>query len=250
MARLPRLVQADRMHYVAQFAHEGISLFRDADDYQILRKWLLEASRQFKVAVHCYAFLPTGLQFLVTPTDGTGLARMMQWLGRHYVPYFNRKYGRSGGLWQGRFRTTIIEPARYFVDCCRYIEAAPYRAGIVAEVGAYTWSSYRHHAGLQVDYILHDPPQYWALGNTPFEREANYVTHLEQVLTSSELKHLQGVLGKGWVLGSDAFIAEVEAETERRARPVGRGRPRKQIQDQVGQVLEASTSTSGSEIAG
>lgn len=232
MARLPRLIVPGRMHYVSQRCHDMLELFRDSDDFQHMRTWILEASRQFHVRIFSYVLLAEGIRMLVEPSDHEGLARMMQWVGRHYVPYFNRKYGRTGSLWQGRFHTTLIEPERYFTLCSRYIEAAPVRSRLVNQVGDYPWSSYAHHAGVRSDPILSDPVSYWAMGNTPFEREANYVACMEQALTSVEEEALEHGLCRSWVLGGAAFVAEIEHSTQRRTQPLRRGRPRKRSSDQ------------------
>ena len=122
----------------------------------------------------------------------------MQWVGRHYVPYFNRKYGRAGTLWQGRFKATVIDAANYLMSCTRYIELNPVRSGIAANPGDYAWSSYAHHIGAKSDPSITDHPLFWALGNTPFEREAAYKDLAEQALAPEDLQELKETARKGW----------------------------------------------------
>jgi putative transposase len=167
------------------------------------------------------------MHLLATPSDNTGLGRMMQWIGRHYVPYFNQKYGRSGTLWQGRYKATVIESERYFLMCSCYMELNPVRAGIAASAENYRWSSYAHHAGIKADPLISDHAVYWALGNTPFDREDAYKRLIEQGLSTNEVGALTEATHKGWALGSEKFKARLEKEVKRRVSPAKRGRPAK-----------------------
>lgn len=228
MARLPRLVIANQAHHVIQRGNDRQTIFRDDSDYLAFLAWLREGSRQFKVAIHAYVLMPNHLHLLASPSDQEGLGRMMQWIGRHYVPYFNRKYDRVGTLWQGRYKATVIDSERYFMTCSRYIELNPVRASLAAGPGDYLWSSYLHHIGAQPDSIITDHALYWALGNTPFQREAAYKALVEQALTSEEVSTLSEATLKGWALGSDQFKSALERQIHRRVQPAKRGRPFKQ----------------------
>jgi putative transposase len=227
MARLPRLIVPDQLHHVIQSGNDRQQIFQDAEDYEAFLKWLREASKLFKVAIHAYVLMPNHLHLLLSPSDQTGLARMMQWVGRYYVPYFNRKYKRYGTLWKGRYKAAVIEPEQYFMACCRYIELNPVRNGLVAAPSEYRWSSYLHHVGARQDPVMTDHPKYWALGNTPFEREAAYRELTEQSLADEEVQQISDFTAKGWALGSVAFKAALEKKTQRRLSPTQRGRPSK-----------------------
>jgi putative transposase len=233
MARLPRLVIPHQPHHVIQRGNDRQLIFRDDADYAAFLTWLRDAARQFKVAVHAYVLLPNHLHLLLTPSDQAGLGRMMQWVGRHYVPYFNHKYERAGTLWQGRYKATVIDSERYFMTCCRYIELNPVRAGMVASPAEYAWSSYAHHVGRTPDPLIIDHPLYWALGNTPFDREVAYRELTEQGLTREEIDALNEATLKGWALGSDKFKLALEKQTKRRVQPAKRGRPPKEAQLQA-----------------
>ena len=225
MARLPRLVVPDQVHHIIQRGHDGQPAFRSAEDYLFFLRCLRDAARRFQVAVHAYVLLPDQIRLLATPVDATGLARTMQWVGRHYVPYFNRQYGRSGTLWQGRYRTTVIDAAQYLMLCSRFIELYPVRAGLAGQPADYPWSSYMHHIGAVPDGLVTDHRLYWALGNTPFEREAAYRALAEQGLSEEQVAELDAALLKGWVLGSPLFKTSIEKQGGRRVQPVKRGRP-------------------------
>ncbi len=227
MARQPRLVIAAQPHHIVQSAVDSQIAFRDDDDHRAFLNWLRDAAKLYKVAIHAYVLLPNQLQILATPTDTDGMARMMQWVGRHYVPYFNKKYHRGGTLWQGRFKASVVDPATYLLLCTRYIEGAPVRAALGTTPLDYSWSSYAHHVGAKPDALVMDHVVYWSLGNTPFEREAAYRALAEQPLTVPELSNLDDSVRKGWAIGPDAFKSELEKQTNRQVRPGKRGRPGK-----------------------
>lgn len=229
MARLPRLVIPNQPHHIIQRGNDRQPIFRDTADYVAFLDWLREASRQFKVAIHAYVLMSNHLHLLASPSDQEGLSRMMQWIGRHYVPYFNQKYARTGTLWQGRFKATVIDSERYLMMCCRYIELNPVRAGMVTGPGDYPWSSYAHHIGIKSDPIVTDHALYWSLGNTPFQREAAYKGLVEQGDNEEDVQALGEATHKGWALGSEQFKLTLEKLTPRRVRQVKRGRPPRQV---------------------
>lgn len=225
MARLPRLIVPNQPHYLIQRGLNGQEVFRDSDDYTAFLGWLRSAARQYKVAVHAYTLLPGELHLLVTPSDAEGLGGMVQWIGRHYVPYYNQKYGREGTLWAGRYKTSVIEAENYLMACSRYIEFAALRAGLAPGAEQYPWSSYPHHAGIKPDGTVTDHPLYWALGNTPFQREAAYIELTAQGLPGAQQRAIEAAALKGWPLGSDKWKAELERRMKRQVLPAKRGRP-------------------------
>lgn len=227
MARLPRLVVPHQPHHVIQRGNGGQAIANEAADYVAFLGWLREAAKQFKVAIHAYVLTPHQLDLLLTPSDAAGLGRLMQWVGRYYVPYFNRKYNRSGTLWQGRYKAAVIDADRYFMMCSRYIETIPVQLGLVATPEEYEWSSYAHHTGAKLDPVVTDHPKYWALGNTPFDREVVYRNLSEQTLTDNEIRLLKDFTPKGWAIGSEKFKTGLEKNAGRRVSPAKRGRPPK-----------------------
>lgn len=228
MARLPRLVVPHQPHHVIQRGVDRQVIFHDTADYLFFLDHLRDGAQRFKVAIHAYVLMPNHLHLLLTPADKEGLGRMMQWVGRHYVPYFNQKYHRSGTLWQGRYRAAVMDAERYLILCSRYIDLNPVRAGLVAHAGDYPWSSYQHHVGLKQDALLTDHALYWALGNTPFEREATYKRQIDEGLDEQAVRALGEATLKGWALGSDVFKNSLERQVNRRVSPSRRGRPAKE----------------------
>lgn len=225
MARQPRLVLPDQPHHVLQRGNDNQPIFRDDDDHRRFLEFLRESAKFYRVAIHAYVLMPNHVHLLATPADEDGLAAMMQKVGRLYVPWFNNKYGRSGTLFQGRFRTSVIDANAYFLACVRYIELNPQRNQLAFDPLEYPWSSYAHHAGVRPDPLITDHAKYWELGNTPFQREAAYIELAQQGMSGQELEAINAAVLKGAPLGSHAFMLELERKTKRQILPAKRGRP-------------------------
>ena len=227
MARQPRLILPNQPHLVAQCGNDRQPLFRDDEDHQRFHDWLKECARLYKVAIHAWVCLPERVVLLATPSDEAGLGAMMQKVGRHYVPWFNAKYGRTGTLFQGRFRTSPVEAGPWLLACIRHLETLPVQAGLATVQADYRWSSYAHHAGLRADALVTDHALFWRLGNTPFQREAAYTALVDAGAASDETSQIDQALAKGWPVASHAFKVELEKKTQRQILPAKRGRPRK-----------------------
>lgn len=227
MARLPRLVLAGHAHHIIQRGNNRQAIVLDDADRQRFVDLLRDCSVAHRVAIHAYVLMDNHLHLLATPEDGQGISLMMQSLGRRYVGWFNHKYGRSGTLWEGRFRAALIESEHYFLACLRYIELNPVRAGMTANAIDFAWSSCAHHLGKRRDLVVSDHGLFWALGNTPFEREAAYRELLAQGVAEDERQRLTEAALKGWPLGSAQFLRKLSEQTVRPMAPRGRGRPPK-----------------------
>ena len=225
MARQPRLVLPDQPHHIIQRGNDNQLIFRDDEDHRRFHDWLRDSAKFYHVAIHAYVLMPNHLHLLATPSDEDGLAAMMQKVGRLYVPWFNNKYGRSGTLFQGRFRTSVIDPDAYFLACILYIELNPLRSQLAFDPLDYPWSSYAHHAGVRPDPLITDHAKYWELGNTPFQREAAFIELARQGMSGQELDTINAALLKGAPLGSHQFKVELEHKTKRQILPAKRGRP-------------------------
>lgn len=233
MARLPRLVIPGQPHHIIQRGNNNQAIFLDDEDYRSFLDWLRQAAREYKVSVHAYVLMPNHVHLLATPADATGLAKAMQWVGRKYVPYFNQKHGRTGTLWQGRFKTSVIDADNYLLTCSRYIETHPVREQLAGSAQEYPWSSHAHHIGQRQDPVVVDHALYWALGNTPFQREAAYIGLFHSSLSRTDLLTIEGAVNKGWPLGSDAFKALLQQRAKRQVLPACRGRPPKKTETTV-----------------
>jgi putative transposase len=226
MARLPRLTVPGYPHHIIQRGNNRQPIFVDAEDDKQLLGMLEEHSRRFRVAVHAYVLMSNHFHLLATPEDASGVPLMMQAIGRQYVRYFNRRQARTGTLWEGRYRSTLIQAERYLLACMVYIDLNPVRAGMVSDPAAYPWSSHAHYIGRRNDRLVTPHPLYWQLGNTPFSREAAYVELVRTGLTLSQQQALTDSALRGWALGEPEYVAQLQQRTDRRLIKAQPGRPR------------------------
>lgn len=226
MARLPRLTLPDYPHHVIQRGNNRQNIFTTAAHFEFFLALLEAQSRQCEVAVHAYVLMNNHFHLLATPlADNQGLPRMMQAVGRSYVRYFNDTTERSGTLWEGRYRSTLIQADPYFLACQVYIDLNPVRSGIVLEAADYPWSSHAHYTGLRTDKLITPHALAWSLGNTPFAREAAYAELVHQGVSATHQRALTQSALTGWPLGEQAFVAELQKKTDRRVSPSFAGRP-------------------------
>ncbi len=225
MARLPRLTVPGYPHHVIQRGNNRQAIFlNDADRRLLLGLWA-EYAAKFQVAVHAYVLMDNHFHLLVTPSTDDGLPQMMQAVGRRYVRHFNDAHGRTGTLWEGRYRSTVIETEPYLLACMAYIDLNPVRAGLAATAKDHPWSSHGHYTGQRQDTLITPHDLVWALGNTPFAREAAYAEVVRGGLRQQAQQSLTDATLKGWALGGDDFLADIGRRTERRAVPLKAGRP-------------------------
>jgi putative transposase len=227
MARLPRLSAPGHPHHVIQRGNNRQEVFHDAVDCERFLSLLGELAPAHDVAVHAYVLMPNHVHLLMTPRDATGISRLMQALGRRYVSWFNKRHSRTGGLWEGRFRASVLESERYLFACSRYIEMNPVRAGLVTDPADYRWSSFAHHVGLRPEPLIREHALVWSLGNTPYERQAAYRRLFEQPSAEGETDRIRQAVHGGWAIGDPAFASAVGNQAHRRALPARPGRPRK-----------------------
>ncbi len=225
MARLPRLSLPGLPHHIIQRGNNRQLIFKTSADYQRMLVILQEQASKFQVAVHAYVLMDNHFHLLVTPQTEAGLSPMMQAVGRSYVRYFNDCYQRTGTLWDGRYRSTVIEAQRYLLPCMAYMDLNPVRAGLVTLAGQYPWSSFGHYAGQHVDRLITTHPLVWALGNTPFAREAAYTEMVQAGISTVQHVALTDATLSGWALGSPEFLQLLQKNTPRRLTRRSAGRP-------------------------
>jgi len=225
MARLPRLTLPDYPHHVIQRGNNHQPIFSTPADYRRLLEVLEESAKKHQVAIHAYVLMSNHFHVLATPQTGDGLPQMMQALGRSYVRYFNASQQRTGTLWEGRYRSTVIQSERYLLACMVYIDLNPVRAGVVSRAQDYPWSSHAHYIGLTSDRLVTPHAHYWELGNTPFAREAAYAELVHAGLNSVQQQALTDATLSGWALGEADFVANLQKRTLRRVSMSTAGRP-------------------------
>lgn len=227
MARLPRLYAPAVVQHVIQRAATDRRFFVDADDYALFLDLMRDAARTEGLAVHAYVLLPGEIQVLGTPSSADSIPRTLQAIGRRYVPHANRKAGRDGPLWDRRYRSTLVDAAEFLFPAMRFVEGRPVEADLVADVDDWPWSSRGHHVGRVQQPLVTDHLGYWALSDTPFERQAAYRTLSGHALDDATRRRISDAVERGWVLGGPGFTASIEGALNRRAHPLPRGRPRK-----------------------
>ena len=225
MARLPRLTVPGYPHHIIQRGNNRQAVFSIPADYEMLLVLLHEAAQKFDVAIHAYVLMTNHFHLLATPATENGLPLMMQAVGRRYVRYFNDAQRRSGTLWEGRYRSTLIETDRYLLICMAYMDLNPVRAGIASRAEDFRWSSHRHYIGQFKDKLVSAHTLYWSLGNTPFEREAAYADLVKSGVTTLQQSELTRATLSGWPLGNRDFVVELQKRTERRVEKAKAGRP-------------------------
>lgn len=232
MARLPRFYIPGYPQHVIQRGNNRAACFYEKGDYQLYLTYLKEAAAKYQVAVHAYVLMTNHVHLLVTPQDKDGISRMMQSIGRKYVQFFNHKYSRTGTLWEGRYKSTLVDTDNYLFTVYRYIEMNPVRAGIVKQPIAYPWSSFKGNA-LGKDIPLLTPHElYTQLGKTNNARQAAYRQLFNIYIAEQDLTVIREATNKGWVLGDDEFKTRLSIKTGRRCSSMGRGGDRKSTEYQ------------------
>lgn len=229
MARTTRLVVAGMPHHLIQRGNNRQAIVVDDEDRRQFLQDLREAARVNQVAIHAYVLMDNHFHLLATPESEKGLGALMQSLGRRYVAWFNRRHQRTGTLWDGRYKLSVVDPQASFLVCQRYIELNPERTGQVASATEHRWSSLAHHLGTMPDPLVSSHAAYWSLGNTPFEREAMYRDWLAQGVTAAQAEQVTRALSQSGVLGDAAFSQRLSQQMHRQVAPRPRGRPKKAL---------------------
>lgn len=223
MARRPRQCPPGLPVHVVQRGNNRQAIFTADADLRAYANWLREAGEKFGVEIHAWVFMTNHVHLLVTPSAADSVSRCMQFLGRHYVRYFNRHYGRTGTLFEGRFRSSLVQSGRYYLACQRYIELNPVRARLVADPADYMWSSYPAHALGRKPAMWKPHAEYLALGATAHARRSTWRQFFAEPLSAQIITDIRNALNTGLVLGNDRFRREVEALTGVRQHHLKRG---------------------------
>jgi putative transposase len=166
------------------------------------------------------------VHLLVTPNTPDAISKMIQFVGRHYVPYVNYTYGKSGTLWEGRHKGCVVASDTYLFTCMRYIELNPVRAGMVAKPVDYRWSSFRGNATDQTDSLIDSHPLYRQLARDAIARQFAYREMFRNVLEQDQVHDIRAAVQTGTPLGNDRFQREIEEALQRSVGQARRGRPR------------------------
>lgn len=227
MPRKPRFFLPGVACHLVQRGLGGEAVFYESADYEVYLGWLAEAAERYACAIHAYVLMSDHVHMLVTPPDKQAISRMIQYLGRYYVPYINDIYGSNGSIWDGRYKASLIDPELYLLPCMQYIELNPVRSGESRSAAHYRWSSYRANAQGKMDELITPHDSYLKLGRSKKARAEAYKLLCKTPLEPAVLTQLRDAWHSGTPLGSSKFIKQVERRLKCKVGQPRRGRPRK-----------------------
>jgi putative transposase len=216
---------ADVPAHVVQRGNNRRATFFCDDDFLYYRRRLAEGLKRFRVALHAYVLMTNHVHLLMTPQDRGGISQVMQHLGRIYVLHVNRAYRRTGTLWEGRHKASLVCAGEYLLTCMRYIESNPVAAGMVESPELYRWSSYHANAWGEADELLTEHPVFLRLGETDKDRQRNYRALFDSPVADDDVKLIGQSLAFNYPLGNDRFRNEIECALGLKIGHCRRGRP-------------------------
>lgn len=227
MPRPPRFVIPGLPQHLIVRGNNRQPIFVTDEDRSAYLDWLSKASIKHGCAIHAYVLMTNHVHLLVTPSTEHGLGKVVQMVGRYYVQYFNHQYHRTGTLWEGRYKASLLDSERYLLTCQRYIEMNPVRAGMVDHPAEYPWSSYRTNAVGEPSRLVTPHELYLRLGGTLDERRSAYRALFNHALSEETMEEIRDAANKGWALAGPRFLQEIEGMLGRPAQRQVRGGDRK-----------------------
>jgi putative transposase len=213
--------------HIIQRGNNRQNCFYAKQDFHLYLEWLEKYAKETGCAVHAYVMMTNHVHLLITPQRSESAGQMMKKLGQRYVQYVNRTYQRSGTLWEGRYRSCLIQGETYFYTCHRYIELNPVRAKLVSDPAEYPWSSYLANGYGIGNNILSPHQLYMELGGDAVERQVAYRELFRYELGADVIDKIRNSTNGNYVLGDSRFAEQVEAKLGRRATPGMSGRPKR-----------------------
>ncbi|MEP7044408.1 MAG: transposase [Dokdonella sp.] len=212
--------------HIVQRGNNRMPCFLDDDDRQRYLQCLRAALPRYECRLHAYVLMSNHAHLLVTPAEAGAVSRLMQTFARNYAGLFNGRHRRSGTLWEGRYKSCLVDSDGYVLTCCRYIELNPVRAWMLNDPAAYPWSSFQVNAMRKQEDFVTPHPAYLALGSDALSRSEAYRALFREAMPDDLLRDIRSTLQQQRALGTDRFQERVEAELRRFAgvRPVGRPR--------------------------
>lgn len=226
MARKPRFLIPGIPQHVIQRGNNREPCFFAESDYNCYLRELQDAARKNHAAVHAYVLMTNHVHLLVTPGQPYSISHMMQDLGRKYVRYINHTYRRTGTLWEGRYKASLVDSEAYLLTCMRYIELNPVRAGMVEHPGEYRWSSYASNAQGRASSLIAPHPLYLALGDNTEPRLHAYRELFRYTIDADTIHEIRESLNQELVLGREDFKDRIAQMLKRQTRKGQPGRPR------------------------
>ncbi len=227
MPRRARLLMPGVPLHLIQRGNNRSVCFFSEDDYLFYLELLAEQANKNSCEIHAWCLMTNHVHLLISPHEHSSTSLLMKGIGQRYVQYINRTYGRSGTLWEGRFRSCLVQSDSYVLACYRYIEMNPVRAKMVTHPAEYRWSSYRANAQSEFSHLITPHAQYLSLGDTDVSTAEVYRELFRSELEIGLVDQIRAATNGNYVLGGSRFAAEIEAMIGRRARRRCPGRPKK-----------------------
>jgi len=224
--RKPRFNLVGIPQHIIQRGNNRESCFISKQDYLRYLHDLKESAQKHDCRIHAYVLMTNHVHLLVTPMTDNGISHMMQALGRRYVYYFNKNYERTGTLWEGRYKSSLIDSDEYLLTCMRYIELNPVRSNKSKNPDDYPWSSYSVNGLGDKSMLIEPHPLYLDLGKQAKERLSAYRKLFSRPLADAVLHDIRDSLNQELVLGRSSFKDKIEELTQRQTRLGTPGRPR------------------------
>ncbi|PKG76617.1 transposase [Shewanella sp. GutCb] len=227
---MPRKARANPIgvpQHIIQRGNNRQACFTSQQDFIAYAGWLKDYSKKFHVEIHAWVFMTNHVHLLCTPRRANAISQMMQSLGRQYVRYFNYTYKRSGTLWEGRFKSCLVQTEDYLIQLYRYIELNPVRADMVNDPCEYEWSSYQVNALGKASQLCTPHPAYLAINPKEKARQTCYRALFKYHLDTKIIDDIRQATHKGMAIGNDKFKDEIEKLTGKSMRPKKLGRPSK-----------------------
>jgi putative transposase len=234
MPRRPRIHLDGVPLYIVQRGHNRGPCFFAEEDYRSYLHWLSEAVVETRCALHAYVLMTNHVLLLRTPKQAEAVPRLIISLGRRYVQYINRSHRRTGTLWDGRYKSSVIQAETYLPACQRYIELNPVRAAMVEDPAHYRWTSYRANALGRTDAQVTPHALYVALGQTDREWQLAYRALFRAQLEPGTIDDIRLACNQNQPLGNERFYAKIERMTGMRRQANPRGRPRLEAESDPG----------------
>jgi putative transposase len=211
--------------HIIQRGSNRSACFAEDRDFRVYLSLLDELAPLYACPVHAYVLMTNHVHLLLTPGRVDGTSMLMKHMGQRFAQYINRKYARSGPLFEGRFRSCLVDSDAYLLTCHRYIEMNPVRAGIVDHPSRYAWSSYGANAqGLPSDIVV-PHPLYISLAIDPDERRSRYQRMFDVPESAEALKRIREATHAGVALGEGAFVSSLPGSLQPKAVKRKPGRP-------------------------
>ena len=229
MPRRPRVHLPGFPLHLVQRGHNRDACFFSDEDFLAYRHWLGEALKDSGCMLHAYVLMTNHVHLLLTPPEAESVPKLVMSLGRRYVQYINKTYQRTGTLWDSRYKSSLVQAETYLLQCQRYIELNPVRAGMVDDPAQYRWSSYRANALGQEDALLTPHEIFLRIAADEAERQAAYRALFRHELDTAAIADIRLALAQGQPLGGGRFLETIERMTGQRREVKPRGRPKKLV---------------------